>query len=260
MVLYGDTGAGKTTLVKAGVLPLLRRRVGDREFARDTESRVVLPFPDRRNSDRVVAHRAEVAIFFDAWSKTPLTTLQTRILNALPAGRMRMALQFSHLAESLAAWSKELDVRFLIVFDRFEEYLAASIALPGIRQFADDFAQAVNEPLLPANFLLLLPDEQALLERFGERIPSLRDDYLRLPPLHYSTDIPSHAGQIAEVYAPVGGEFPIKRQSGSETDRGNAAAKRDDQARQEQVRMRRRVARASCHRASGGRDARCNSP
>jgi hypothetical protein len=33
--------------------------------------------------------------------------------------------------------------------------------------------------------------------------------------------------------AGVGGEFPIKRQSGSETDRGNAASKRDDQARQE---------------------------
>ncbi len=33
----------------------------------------------------------------------------------------------------------------------------------------------------------------------------------------------------------VGGEFPIKRQSGSGTERGNAAAKRDSQARQEQV-------------------------
>ena len=58
----------------------------------------------------------------------------------------------------------------------------------------------------------------------------------------------------------VSGEILVKRRSGSETDHGNVAAKRDDQARQEQLRMRRRIARGSCHRASGGRDTRCNSP
>jgi hypothetical protein len=47
---------------------------------------------------------------------------------------------------------------------------------------------------------------------------------------------------------PVGGEILVKRRSESETDHGNVAAKRDDQARQEQLRMRRRIARASCHR------------
>jgi hypothetical protein len=56
----------------------------------------------------------------------------------------------------------------------------------------------------------------------------------------------------------VGGEILVKRRSGSETDQGNVAAKCDDQARQEQLRM--RIARASCHRASGGHDTRCNSP
>ena len=40
----------------------------------------------------------------------------------------------------------------------------------------------------------------------------------------------------------VGGEIAIKRQLGSGTERGNAAAKRDGQARQEQVSMCRRVA------------------
>src|SRR3984893_10459373 len=62
------------------------------------------------------------------------------------------------------------------------------------------------------------------------------------------------------VIPPVGGEILVKRRSESETDHGNVAAKRDDQARQEQLRMRRRIARGSSHRASGGRDTRCNSP
>src|SRR5450755_933145 len=57
----------------------------------------------------------------------------------------------------------------------------------------------------------------------------------------------------------VGGEILVKRRLESETDRGNVAAKRDDQARPEQPRMRRRIARASSLRASDGRDTRCNN-
>ncbi len=59
---------------------------------------------------------------------------------------------------------------------------------------------------------------------------------------------------------PVDGEFRVRRQSVSETDRHNAAARWDDRVRREQVTMRRRVAQAFGHRASDGHDARCNNP
>ena len=42
-------------------------------------------------------------------------------------------------------------------------------------------------------------------------------------------------------FAPVRGEFVVTQQSGTGIDRGNAVAKRDDQARQEQVTMRQRA-------------------
>ena len=45
----------------------------------------------------------------------------------------------------------------------------------------------------------------------------------------------------------------------SETDRGNVAATRDGQARLEQLRIRRRVARGSSRRANDGLDASCNT-
>ena len=64
---------------------------------------------------------------------------------------------------------------------------------------------------------------------------------------------------LATHALPVDGELPVRRQLVCGTDRGNAAARRDDQARQEQVRMRRHLARASRHRASGARDAYCNN-
>ena len=60
-------------------------------------------------------------------------------------------------------------------------------------------------------------------------------------------------------FYPVGGEFMVKRRSGSGTDHDNAAAKRSDQARQERGRARPRVALAWSRRARDERDQRCNS-
>ena len=57
----------------------------------------------------------------------------------------------------------------------------------------------------------------------------------------------------------MGGEILVKRGSESEIDRGNVAAKCNKQARQAPQRMRQRIARALCHRASGERDGHCNS-
>ena len=59
---------------------------------------------------------------------------------------------------------------------------------------------------------------------------------------------------------PVGGEILVKRGSESEIDSGNVAAKCNKQARQAPPRIRQRIARAVCHRASGERDGHCNSP
>ena len=58
---------------------------------------------------------------------------------------------------------------------------------------------------------------------------------------------------LAQPIERVGGEILVKRGLESETDRGNVAAKRDNRARRTPLRMRRRIARASCHRASGER-------
>ena len=58
----------------------------------------------------------------------------------------------------------------------------------------------------------------------------------------------------------VRGEFAIRRRSVSETTHGNAAAKRVDQAQQEQGVLHRCVALAWHRRASGAREKRCNSP
>jgi hypothetical protein len=44
-LLYGAQGVGKTTLLRMGVLPLLRRRSEDRNIAQPEKPQVVCPFP-----------------------------------------------------------------------------------------------------------------------------------------------------------------------------------------------------------------------
>jgi len=88
------------------------------------------------------------------------------------------------MAKSLAAWNKETGARFLIIFDAFDEYLAASRGAPGIRIFDAQFVEVLEDDRLPANFLLALRDERPLVERFEGRIARLGDTSVRLPSWH----------------------------------------------------------------------------
>jgi hypothetical protein len=187
-VLYGEAGAGKTALLKNGVLPRLRRRASDRDLTVAPESPKELPFPDRRQIYTAAERAPEVAIFFDEWNEAPLAALGARIRSALPAGRPRTAEPAASMAKSLGAWNKESGVRFLIIFDAFEKYLAASRDAPGIRKFGEQFVEVLKDDRLPVNFLLALRDERPLLERFEGRIARLGDTSVRLPSWHRSVE------------------------------------------------------------------------
>jgi len=185
-VLYGEAGAGKTALLKNGVLPRLRRRASDRDFTVAPESPNELPFPDRRQICTPAERAPEVAIFFDEWNEAPLAALEARMRGALPARRRRTADPAASMAKSLGAWHKESGARFLIIFDAFDEYLAAPGDAPGIRIFEAQFVEVLKDDRLPANFLLTLRDERPLLERFEGRIARLGDTLVRLPSWHRS--------------------------------------------------------------------------
>lgn len=190
-LLYGEVGSGKTTLLTSGVLLLLRRRASDHALARSRNSGVVLPFPDRRTAGHSWESGAEVAIFFDAWNEPPLASLQAKIHRTLSMAGSGAARPSLSLAETLAAWNKQLRVRFLIMLDRFEEYLVAPPGREGVAEFADQFVEAANRPFLAANFLISLRhDAEPLMERFGGRIQGFGDACLRLRPLHHASPLP----------------------------------------------------------------------
>ncbi|HYY43524.1 MAG TPA: hypothetical protein VE775_12380, partial [Pyrinomonadaceae bacterium] len=165
-LLYGASGVGKSSVLRAGVIHHLRRRA-------------------RQNlSERGTPEFGVVA--FSAWRDYPLTALAGRIneqlaplkVNDEDVAQFNPATQF---AEFLAAWSRRMDGDILIILDQFEEYFLYHPQEDGPGTFAYEFPRALNRHDLRISFLLSLRDDAITrLDRFKGSIPSLFDNYLRI--------------------------------------------------------------------------------
>jgi hypothetical protein len=161
-LLYAEAGADKSSVLRSMVLPLLQDAVGA---------------------------QTEVAVLFGSWREPPLAALLGQmehvvgasIPNARNGGPSDPHATFGAL---LKAWEKNFGITFIIILDRFEEYLAASAESPATREFEEQFVAAVNDRTLHTHFLLSLDEDAApLLDRLRERIPGLGDARVRLPRL-----------------------------------------------------------------------------
>ena len=131
------------------------------------------------------AGETEVCILFDSWDDAPLPKLLAQIRRAVPALDSRRAnekVPSSSLAATLARWQHGIDATFIIVFDRFEEHLAARDR-PGAAEFEEELVRVMKMPALRAHFVIALEaDDAPLLDPLRERIPGLGDTVIRLPP------------------------------------------------------------------------------
>jgi hypothetical protein len=152
-VLYGESPQTTTALLRSGVLPLLR-------------------------SEPAAEPPREVVIDLDDWSQPPLPVLHALLSEAVPEAAADAG---ASLAERLRGLQESEDVRCLFLFDRFEDFLEAPPDREDLRAFSHEFVQAVNQPGLPANFLIALrEDAKPLLKRLRRRIPGLAQHGLRL--------------------------------------------------------------------------------
>jgi hypothetical protein len=160
-VLVGALGAGKTTLLVDGVLPLLRRRVGDEPQQTAGAARAVVPDPDRRSRSQGAGHsQGEMLHFVDQW-EAPLDLL-VRALDELPAAaRVRADLAEAMAPAHLAAVSQQHGgAHLLFVFDHFERLLERARHSLYLQRFVDAWTAAVQAPELSAHFLVAV-DEHA---------------------------------------------------------------------------------------------------
>lgn len=174
-VLYGASGVGKSSVLRAGVLPRLRER------------RNLLPvvFP-------TVASEAGAAssVVLRGWQTDPLGGIKETTALALYAAsgdkpvvrrRLEDALrkhQMGSLRQFLVACHKVSRQRLMIILDQFEEY---SLYHPEDESFAEQFPGAIVPGDLSVSFLVSLrEDAVAKLDRFKGRIPTLWDSYRRI--------------------------------------------------------------------------------
>ncbi|MBC1197342.1 WD40 repeat domain-containing protein [Microcystis aeruginosa BLCCF158] len=172
-ILYGTSGVGKTSVLRAGVAHHLRqlaqknlKESGQPEFA---------------------------VVVFSAWRDEPVAGLVQKVekdvKKILPA--VEVPEPGTSLAKTLENWAKVLVThperssgKLLIILDQFEEYFQYHSHEDGEGTFAFEFPRAINQSGLPVNFLISLrEDALAKLDHFKGRISNVFGNYLRIPHL-----------------------------------------------------------------------------
>ena len=145
-VLYGETGVGKSSVLRAGVVRDLR----------------ALP-------------EALEVIVFDDWKDDPAAALRRQLASSVGAEPA------TSLAETLEHCSVLASGEIFVILDALEEYFLYHGSGEEADEFLEDFSQAVAWPGLRASFLLSIrEDALAKLDRFKGRIPNVLGNYLRL--------------------------------------------------------------------------------
>lgn len=181
-LLHAEPGIGRTELLTGALLPLLRRRASDAVGEEDRESRVVIPFSDRRmrRAGRSSTRIAERVVLFDAWGAQPLAALRMSVLSSLPADASTYA-RSARMAPMLGELSRRFDAHFLVILDSFERFWHPALTLAEAEAFVDQLSEAVNATDLRAHFLLSIDDlNDPRLDALRQRIHGFDASALQL--------------------------------------------------------------------------------
>lgn len=159
-LLYGASGVGKTSLLRAGVVRDLRE-----------ELREARTLPDGRVPFSVTV--------FSAWRDEPLPALMESIGASVGAAPDPGAPP----VETLRAWTERV-ATLLVILDQFEDYFTYHPDEDGPGTLAGELPEIVNDPDLHVHVLLSIrEDALARLDHFKGSIPRLFGNYVRVPHL-----------------------------------------------------------------------------
>jgi WD40 repeat protein len=148
-ILYGPSGVGKTSLLRAGVAHPLRTYDG------------------------------AAVVLFSGWSSEPeeglLAAVEEEVRRVRPDAHLEPGDR--SLSEAISAWTAELDSELYVILDQFEEYfLYHETGGPFV-----ELAELVRRRDVRANFLISIrEDALAQLDVFKAQIPNLFGNSLRL--------------------------------------------------------------------------------
>ena len=174
-LIYGESGVGKSSVLRAGVVHHLRRQAQEALRRRIAAQREGHP-------DGEIERPRFVVVEFATWQDDPMVGLPGAIETsarlifgdqtpAAPAPTRR-------LDELIQEWTKRLGADLLIILDQFEEYLLYHPSDAEEGTFAVEFARAIGRADLRANFVVAIrEDSLAKLDRFKGRINFLANYY-----------------------------------------------------------------------------------
>lgn len=167
-VVCGALGAKPAGGDIGTVLGRLRRRARDRVLAL-APAAMAMTAADRRRGGGQAS--AELVVHVNAWTGSPVATLQESIHRVIAAAGAGAATISSPIVRSLASWCSLLDVRFLIVLDRFEEFLQLHGDTDAARRLAEEMRQILGQSQLPVNFLVSVrADALVAMQRFQAQL------------------------------------------------------------------------------------------
>ncbi|MDX2149741.1 MAG: ATP-binding protein [Bryobacteraceae bacterium] len=162
--LFGPSGVGKSSVLRAGVIRELRGRI-ERAKARG-------------------ARPSLLVVYFNAWQGDVRSELRRTIASELAAVAGEDAargLPEGTLSEVLEAISDRHRLDVMLLLDQFEEYFRYETRFGEPGSFAVEFAEAAQRKSLPINFLLSLrEDSLAELDRFKLMVGNLLSNWYRL--------------------------------------------------------------------------------
>lgn len=171
-VLYGASGVGKTSVLMAGVVPLLRK----------TPRLAVVTFRTWQSESFLFFLKAQI---FEAVSRS--AGKEIRIDTTLP------------LDEFLLQHTRALRGPLFVIFDQFEEYFLYQTSSEEEDNYEAALARAINRREVNVNFLFALrEDGLSKLDRFKGRIPNLLGNTLRLEHLDREAAVSAIRKPLAE--------------------------------------------------------------
>jgi WD40 repeat protein len=193
-VLYGETGVGKSSLLRAGVAHHLR------SLARGNL--------DARGEPGIAV------VVFDSWRDDPVHALRTAVADEVTSalgGSVTPADEGGRsLGDTLGMWQELLGGDLYVILDQAEEYFLYHGGDNGGGTFASEFPAVVNDPDLRVNFIMAVRDDSlAKLDAFRKRIPNVFGNYLRLEHLDRDAARAAIVEPVAEYNRLVGADDAV---------------------------------------------------
>jgi tetratricopeptide (TPR) repeat protein len=168
-LLYGASGVGKSSVLRAGVVPDLRRLA-------------------RKNTDESGSPEFAVAVF-NTWRDDPVARLtacvRESVIQTLDDQAVEQAAAPSSLVDTFRSWTSLIGGTLLVILDQFEDYFLYHRHEKGEGSFAFEFSRLVNCRDLRVNFLISVRDDTySRLDFLEKDIPGLFDNFLRIPYLN----------------------------------------------------------------------------